>query len=146
MYPKNVIFHEKKPCLNMTSSFLKKSPNMAICNIDSSNNTAFAFSINLCVCNDYVVHSSCTICLYTTVSSVVGSVFVLMHAAELLQLFHQALPKPASCTASPTARGHSTEGFVFVYFVFNSLVVAGALMHGEFCLATLCSRLNTSDF
>lgn len=66
-----------------------------------------------------------------------------MHAAEPLQLFHHALPKPASCRAGHVARGHSTERFVFVYFVFSSLVVAGALMHGEFCLAALSFRLNT---
>lgn len=43
--------------------------------------------------------------------------FVIMHAAELLQLFHHALPKPASCRASHVAPGHCTEKFVFVYFV-----------------------------
>lgn len=55
--------------------------------------------------------------------SVICSVFVLMHAAELLQLFHHALPKPASCRASHVALGHCTEHFVFVYFLhFFSIV------------------------
>lgn len=34
---------------------------------------------------------------------------------------------------------------VFRSLIFNSLVVAGALMHGEFCVAALSSRLNTSE-
>lgn len=76
---------------------------------------SYVKSINLYICIYYIIHSSCTICLYTTMCSVAG--FVIMHAAELLQLFHHALPKPASCRASHVAPGHCTEKFVFVYFV-----------------------------
>lgn len=80
---------------------------------------------------------------------VVCSLFVLMHAAEPLHFFHRALPRTASCRESAVAPGHGAEKLCFCVFYplgFNSLVVAGALMRGEFCVAALHSGRDTSGF
>lgn len=57
---------------------------------------------------------------------------VLMRAAELLQLFHHVLPKAASCAATAMWRRSTAQNVLFCSLIFKCLVVAGALMRGEF--------------
>lgn len=100
--------------MKVTKMSIEKLPWRCTYSLDS-NNISYEFSINLylyvlCYIPSIHIHSSWTICLYTTVCSVC----VLMHAAELLQLFHHVLPKAASCRASHVALGHCKEYFVWV--------------------------------
>ncbi len=71
----------------------------------------------------------------TTVCSVVSFCF---NACSRATPDIHAVPKPASCRARHVALGHGTEYFVEnMCFCVFCLVVAGALMHGEFCVAAL---------
>lgn len=104
-----------------TVSFFEKSPNMDIHGYSlDSNNILYVLSISLYICIYYVTHSSCTMCLYTTVCSGVCSVFVLMHAAELLQLFmlrQNQLPAEPGMWHWATAQDTLLKVSVFVHFV-----------------------------
>lgn len=109
LYLQYVTVHEvRKLVLDfMKVSFFEKPTNMdGICCSSSQLYHMYYQSIYISL---FIIVSIHLAPYVYTVCSVVCSVFVIMHAAELLQLFHHALPKPASCRASHVALGHCTE-------------------------------------